>query len=56
MGDNALEDAVRWLQELPDDANPTLLDHSDSADTNKGNTKEKKMYVYAYRVYTVKTP
>jgi hypothetical protein len=50
-GDNALEDAVRWLQELPDDPNPTLLDQSDSADTNKGNKGEENVRVCIQSVY-----
>jgi hypothetical protein len=50
-GDNALEDAVRWLQELPDDPNPTLLDQSDSAATNKGNKGEENVRVCIQSVY-----
>jgi hypothetical protein len=53
MGDNALEDAVRWLQELPDDPNPTLLheDQSDSASVNKGNKGEENVRVCIQSVY-----
>ena len=52
-GENALEDAVRWLQELPDDPNPTFLqeDQSDSEATNKGNKGEENVRVCINSVY-----
>ena len=52
-GDNALEDAVRWLQALPDDKEPTLLHEakSDSATTNKGNEGERNMRTCVQSVF-----
>ena len=52
-GNTALEDAVRWLQELSDDENQTLLHEaqSDSANINKGNEGEKNVRVCIHSVY-----
>ena len=52
-GDNALEDAVRWLQALPDDKEPTLLHEaeSDSTSVNKGNEGERNMRTCVQSVF-----
>jgi hypothetical protein len=50
-GDTALVDAVRWLQALPDDEKPSLLDQSDSITTNKGNKGEENVRVCVHSVY-----